>query len=1208
MKQLKDKKNRGFNDRINYGKISSSFEMPNLVEIQTASYNWFITEGIGDVFEDIFPIESPNREVIIEYESYRIDEPKYTVLQCKERGLTYSGALRVRLGVRLQRSSSDVKVKEIFMGDLPLMTKTGTFIINGAERVIVSQIVRSPGAYMNWERHASGKIIYNADLNPNRGTWLKFETDTKNILNVRIDRQRKLNATLLLKALGLTDIDMLTDLFDAQDVGKKRKKFKEKDESEYTALENTYFKDGQDVSSLAALTQIFKKLKPGEPISNEGVKNHLIQKFFDPKRYDLGMAGRFKYNSKLGVYERLVGVTIAQDLVRVNGEIVFLKDTYMTRENVDRLQKMNFFEEGAHTFRLDINEDLQTYDNLVNVVEVYTNEDKNRKMKIVGTNLNNKSRVVTIPDIVATFSYFMNIQEGIGNFDEIDHLGNRRVRSVGELIQNQFRIGLSKIAKSIKDTTSTMDLEKLTPQKLVNIRNLTTAIREFFATSQLSQFMDQVNPLAELTNKRRISALGPGGLSRQRASFDVRDVHYSHYGRICPIETPEGQNIGLINNLACYARVNKFGFLETPYRRVIKPLGQVTEDVDYLSADDERVYIIADANVKTDENNIITNEEVIARRNGETLIVHPSEVDYIDVSPKQLVSIAAASIPFLENDDSMRALMGSNMQRQALPLIQTEAPLVGTGLEARIAHDSGSAVVAPQDGTVTYVDSKKIVVQEDKEEVTYSLQKYARSNQGTCFNQTPIVKKGDKVKKGQVIADGPAMKDGELSLGRNVTIAFMTWNGYNFEDAVIMSERLVKDDVYTTIHFDEYKIETRETKMGDERITRDIPNVSKEAKANLDEDGIVIVGTEVKEGDILVGRVTPKGTVEPSPEDKLLLAIFGDKIKDVKDTSMRVPHGGGGTVQEVKIFTREENKDLPPGVNKQVIVYIAQKRKIREGDKMSGRHGNKGVISRILPECDMPFMEDGTPIDIMLNPLGVPSRMNIGQILEIHLGMACKKLGIKIATPVFDGMTNEEIMELMKEAGMKEDGKQILYDGRTGDRFDQRISVGVMYMIKLVHMVDDKLHARATGPYSLVTQQPLGGKAQNGGQRFGEMEVWALQAYGAAHTLQEILTIKSDDRVGRKRAYEAIVKGYELPKPSIPEAFKVLVREMQGLAINVELFNQEGEIIDFDELAREQDSEMRRARRSSRRLEEEQIDLEAEGVTYQAAESASEED
>ena len=1208
MKQLKDKKNRGFNDRINYGKISSSFEMPNLVEIQTASYNWFITEGIGDVFEDIFPIESPNREVIIEYESYRIDEPKYTVLQCKERGLTYSGALRVRLGVRLQRSSSDVKVKEIFMGDLPLMTKTGTFIINGAERVIVSQIVRSPGAYMNWERHASGKIIYNADLNPNRGTWLKFETDTKNILNVRIDRQRKLNATLLLKALGLTDIDMLTDLFDAQDVGKKRKKFKEKDESEYTALENTYFKDGQDVSSLAALAQIFKKLKPGEPISNEGVKNHLIQKFFDPKRYDLGMAGRFKYNSKLGVYERLVGVTIAQDLVSVNGEIVFLKDTYMTRENVDRLQKMNFFEEGAHTFRLDINEDLQTYDNLVNVVEVYTNEDKNRKMKIVGTNLNNKSRVVTIPDIVATFSYFMNIQEGIGNFDEIDHLGNRRVRSVGELIQNQFRIGLSKIAKSIKDTTSTMDLEKLTPQKLVNIRNLTTAIREFFATSQLSQFMDQVNPLAELTNKRRISALGPGGLSRQRASFDVRDVHYSHYGRICPIETPEGQNIGLINNLACYARVNKFGFLETPYRRVIKPLGQVTEDVDYLSADDERVYIIADANVKTDENNIITNEEVIARRNGETLIVHPSEVDYIDVSPKQLVSIAAASIPFLENDDSMRALMGSNMQRQALPLIQTEAPLVGTGLEARIAHDSGSAVVAPQDGTVTYVDSKKIVVQEDKEEVTYSLQKYARSNQGTCFNQTPIVKKGDKVKKGQVIADGPAMKDGELSLGRNVTIAFMTWNGYNFEDAVIMSERLVKDDVYTTIHFDEYKIETCETKMGDERITRDIPNVSKEAKANLDEDGIVIVGTEVKEGDILVGRVTPKGTVEPSPEDKLLLAIFGDKIKDVKDTSMRVPHGGGGTVQEVKIFTREENKDLPPGVNKQVIVYIAQKRKIREGDKMSGRHGNKGVISRILPECDMPFMEDGTPIDIMLNPLGVPSRMNIGQILEIHLGMACKKLGIKIATPVFDGMTNEEIMELMKEAGMKEDGKQILYDGRTGDRFDQRISVGVMYMIKLVHMVDDKLHARATGPYSLVTQQPLGGKAQNGGQRFGEMEVWALQAYGAAHTLQEILTIKSDDRVGRKRAYEAIVKGYELPKPSIPEAFKVLVREMQGLAINVELFNQEGEIIDFDELAREQDSEMRRARRSSRRLEEEQIDLEAEGVTYQAAESASEED
>jgi DNA-directed RNA polymerase subunit beta len=713
--------------------------------------------------------------------------------------------------------------------------------------------------------------------------------------------------------------------------------------------------------------------------------------------------------------------------------------------------------------------------------------------------------------------------------------------------------------------------------------------------------MDQVNPLAELTNKRRISALGPGGLSRQRASFEVRDVHYSHYGRICPIETPEGQNIGLINNLACYARVNKYGFIETPYRRVIKPLGQVTDDVDYLSADDERVHIIAESNVTLDENNIIQNEEVIARRNGETISISPKEVDYIDVSPKQLVSIAAASIPFLENDDSMRALMGSNMQRQALPLLAPEAPLVGTGLEARIAHDSGSAIVARLDGIVTYVDSKKIVVKEKQGEFTYVLQKYSRSNQGTCFNQVPIVKKGDVVKAGQTIADGPAMKNGELSLGRNVTIAFMTWNGYNFEDAVIMSERLVKDDVYTTIHIDEYKIETRETKMGDERITREIPNVSKEAKANLDENGIVIVGTEVREGDILVGRVTPKGAVEPSPEDKLLLAIFGDKIKDVKDTSMRVPHGGGGTVLDVKVFTSDENKDLPPGVNKQVIVYIVQKRKIREGDKMSGRHGNKGVISRILPESDMPFMEDGTPIDIMLNPLGVPSRMNIGQILELHLGMACKKLGIRIATPVFEGMTNEEIMELMKVAGMKEDGKQVLYDGRTGDRFDQRISVGVMYMIKLVHMVDDKLHARATGPYSLVTQQPLGGKAQNGGQRFGEMEVWALEAYGAAHTLQEILTIKSDDRVGRKKTYEAIVKGLDLPKPSIPEAFKVLVREMQGLAINVELINQEGNKIDLDELAKEQDAEIRRARRSSRRMEEEVVDLDAEGVTYQNA-------
>ncbi len=1207
MKQLNDKNRRGFNGRIDYSRISSSLRMPNLVEIQTSSYEWFLTEGIEQVFTDIFPIESPSKDVVIDYESFHIEEPKYTALECKKRGLTYSGALKVKLNIRVQKTG-EIKSAELFMCDLPLMTSTGTFVVNGAERVIVSQIVRSPGAYMNRELHGSGKWIYSADLNPNRGTWLKFESDTKDILSVRIDRQRKLNATLLLKSLGLTDTKFLLDLFDARDVGKRVKKFEDKSELEYTPLERTLFKDGSDITCLDALTSIFQKLKPGEPISSEGVTAHLIQKFFDPKKYDLGMAGRFKFASKLGIYERLPGLTLAENLVSENGEVVHTKNTLMTREIVEELQKQRFFENGAHTIRLQINEELNTYFDKVNVVRVYTNEDKNRTINVVGTDLNVKEKIVTIPDIVATFSYFMNIQEGVGNLDEIDHLGNRRVRCVGELVQNQFRVGLSRIAKSIKDSTSIIDTEKLTVQKLVNIRNLTTALREFFSLSQLSQFMDQVNPLAELTNKRRISALGPGGLSRQRASFDVRDVHYSHYGRICPIETPEGQNIGLINNLACYARVNKYGFLETPYRKVVKPLGQITEETVYLSADDERTFVIAEANVTLDANNIITNQEVIARRNGETLIVHPSEIDFIDVSPKQIVSIAAASIPFLENDDAMRALMGANMQRQALPLLVPETPYVGTGLEVRIAHDSGSAVTSRLDGEVTYVDAKKIEIQEAHEKVTYNLQKFERSNQGTCFNQIPIVKVGQKVKAGDTIADGPAMQQGELALGRNITIAFMTWDGYNFEDAVIMSERLVKDDVYTTIHIEEHKTDTRETKIGDERITRDIPNVSKEAKAHLDEDGIVIVGTEVKEGDILVGRVTPKGSYEPSPEDKLLLAIFGEKIKDVKDTSLRVPHGGGGTVHAVKVFTREKNKDLPPGINKQVFVYIAQKRKIREGDKMSGRHGNKGVISRILPEADMPFTEDGTPIDVMLNPLGVPSRMNIGQILEIHLGLACKKLGVKIATPVFDGMTNEEVFELMKEANLKDDGKQVLYDGRTGDRFDERISVGVMYMIKLVHMVDDKLHARATGPYSLVTQQPLGGKAQNGGQRFGEMEVWALQAYGAAHTLQEMMTIKSDDRVGRKRTYEAIVKGYDLPKPSIPEAFKVLTRELQGLAINVELINQEGEKIDLDVLARDQDSEIRRARRASRRLEEEQIDPDAEGVSYKTQEEMEKED
>ena len=1206
MKRLQDPNRRLFNDRIDFSKVSGKFPLPNLVSIQTESYQWFLTEGIEEVFKDVFPVSSYNKETIVDYVSYRIEKPKYTFLECKQRGLTYSAPLKVKFSLE-SKTTGEIKENEIFVCDLNLMTQSGTFIVNGAERVIVSQIVRSPGSYMSRELDKSGHYLYTADLNPSRGTWLNFENDTKNILSLRIDRQKKMNATLLLKALGLTDTKMIVDLFDAKTT--KRVKTRKGQDKDLSALELTLQKDESIITELDALESIFRKLKPGEPISEEGIIMHLYQKFFDPKRYDLGKAGRYKFNTKLGIYERLLGSIIAENLVDVTGEIVYPKDTLMTKDIIDGLKSKRFFEEGAHTLELRVNQKLDTH-NVVNVVSVYTNDEKTQTINVIGTDLNIEEKIVTIPDIVATFSYFMNVQFNVGSFDDIDHLSNRRVRCVGELIQNQFRVGLSKMAKAIRDNTSISSAEELVPQRLFNVRHVSTAIRDFFATSQLSQFMDQVNPLAELTNKRRLSSLGPGGLTRDRASFAVRDVHYSHYGRICPIETPEGQNIGLINNLACYARVNKYGFLETPYRKVDKPFGRVSEQTVYFSANEEREYIIAEANVNLDENNLIINREVIARYKGENIVVTPDKVDYIDVSPKQIVSIAAASIPFLENDDAMRALMGANMQRQALPLLKPESPFVATGLETKVAHDSGSAVVAHFDGLVSYVDSKKVVVKNDQGDVTeYLLQKFSRSNQGTCFNQTPIVKAGQKIEAGQVLADGPAMDKGELALGRNVTIAFMTWNGYNFEDAVIMNERLVKEDVYTSIHIEEHKIETRDTKSGPEDITRDIPNVSEGAKAFLDAEGIVVPGAEVKEGDILVGRVTPKGVVEPSAEDKLLQAIFAEKVKDVKDTSLRVPHGGSGTVVEVKIFSREKGDELPPGVKKSVSVYIAQKRKISEGDKMSGRHGNKGVISRILPEADMPFMEDGTPVDIMLNPLGVPSRMNIGQVLEVHLGLACKKLGIKIATPVFDGMTNDEIFELMEAAKMQRDGKQILYDGRTGERFDERISVGVMYMIKLVHMVDDKLHARATGPYSLVTQQPLGGKAQNGGQRFGEMEVWALEAYGAAHILQEMLTIKSDDRVGRKRTYEAIVKGLDLPEPGIPEAFKVLTRELQGLAIDVDLINNDGEKIDLDELAKEQDAEIRRARKATRvRTEEEVIDAEAEGITYNRETTAERED
>ena len=1188
------------NDRYDYSKISGKLPLPNLVEIQTKSYEEFKEKGLDEVFRESFPIVNYTNTLSIDYVSIRFGEPKHTFLQCKAQDLTYSAPIYVMLRLT-HHDTGEIQESEVYMGEFPLMTKSGTFIVNGAERVIVSQLVRSPGAYMSLTKDIkTGKVTYEADLIPGRGTWLQFESGTKDLLSVRIDRQRKLNATTFLRALGLEENNDILKLF-----------------GESEALKVTLAKDDDQKikTAKAALVEIFKKMKPGEPVTEEGTINFLVQKFFDGKHYDLGRAGRFKYIKKLGVYNRLTGRTLAENLVDADGELRFKKGYTLTAADVDALRDEEFFEKGAHMKKLKVNDKLDDH-GIVNIVKVYNNDREKKVCNIVGTDLNGTVSYVTISDIIACFSYFLNVMDGFGDTDDIDHLGNRRIRCVGELIQNQFRLGLAKMVKTVQQKMSISDLGNVKPKALINPRPLSASIREFFASSQLSQFMDQTNPLAELTNKRRLSALGPGGLTRDRASTEVRDVHVSHYGRICPIETPEGQNIGLINNLASYAKINKYGFIETPYRRVDKATCRVLsepEDSVYLSADEEWDYVIAEANINLDADGTILDEQVIARYKGENVMASREDVDYVDVSPKQIVSIAAGCIPFLENDDTMRALMGSNIQRQALPLLRPHAPFVGTGLEHQIARDSGLAVVAVEDGTVTYTDSRTIEVTEkgSNEPRIYQLQKFERSNQGTCINQTSIVKVGQKVKKGQIIADGPAMQNGDLALGQNVTIAFMTWNGYNYEDAVIMSERLVKDDVYTSIHIEKYELECRSIpKLGDEEITRDIPNVSEAAKANLDERGIIVPGAEVKEGDILVGKVTPRGQSEPTPEGKLLMAIFGEKTNEGKDASLRVPHGGAGIVLDVKIFKREgksKDVDLPPGVNEVVRVYIVQKRKISEGDKMSGRHGNKGVISRILPECDMPFLPDGTPVDIMLNPLGVPSRMNIGQILEVHLGYALKQLGYKIATPVFDGITNEEILDMMQKAKMDPSGKTVLYDGTTGERFDERITVGCMYMIKLVHMVDDKLHARATGPYSLVTQQPLGGKAQNGGQRFGEMEVWALEAYGAAHVLQEIITIKSDDRVGRRKTYEAIIKDQPLPKPGIPEAFKVLVKELQALSMNVTLLDQEGNAIDMDALAKEAEKEERRINSNIRNLigdgssSDSVVDEEAVGMSSRSA-------
>ena len=1151
--------------RRNYSRISGSLELPNLVEIQTNSYKWFKEVGIKEVFEDIYPITNFNETLSLEFVDCTFDEAKYSVEESKDRDANYAAPIRASLRL-VNSGTGEIKEQEVFMGDFPLMTDSGTFIINGAERVIVSQLVRSPGAYFADALDKSGKTVFNGSIIPSRGTWLEFETDAKDVLNVRIDRNRKMPGTVLLRALGLSSNDEIIDVF-----------------GEHEYIINTLAKDNT-TNTEEALIEIYNKLRPGEPATLEGANNLLYTRFFDCKRYDLAKAGRFKFRKKLSLLDRIARRILAEDLVDVDGNVVYPEGTVVTQEVSDTIKPI--LEAGAHTRELDTNPRLES-NGVIQVLDVYVDDTKTKKMRVIGTDLSLDSKFVTISDMMAAYSYMFNLVDiydaldltaedrvnlmaRIGLLDDIDHLGNRRVRSVGELIQNQFRIGLSRMERVVKERMSLSEVDSITPQSLTNIRPLTAAIKEFFSSSQLSQFMDQINPLAELTNKRRLSALGPGGLSRDRAGYEVRDVHASHYGRICPIETPEGPNIGLISTLASYAKINQYGFIETPYRKVNNCVID-EHDVRYLTADEEKNYIIAQANVRTDKDGTILDAQVIARHLGENIMAKREEVDYIDISPKQIVSVATSCIPFLENDDATRALMGANMQRQAVPLLNPHTPFVGTGMEHQAARDSGAAVVSREDGIVTYVDAKKVIV-EDNEGVEhrYRLSKFKISNNGTCINHKPIVKTGEKVLKGQVLADGPAMEQGELALGQNVLVGFMEWNGYNYEDAVIMSERLVKDDVYTSVHIDEYAIECRDTKLGPEEITRDIPNVGDEARKNLNSDGIIMIGAEVKEGDILVGKVTPKGQAELSAEEKLLLAIFGEKSREVKDNSLRVPHGGAGIVHDIKVFERKNGDELQPGVNKVVKVYIVQKRKISEGDKMAGRHGNKGVISKILPIEDMPHLEDGTPLDIMLNPLGVPSRMNIGQVLELHLGYVARQLGLYIATPAFDGLHPSDLEDIMAEAGMSKDGKQPVISGRTGEYFDNNISVGIMYMIKLAHMVDDKLHARSVGPYSLVTQQPLGGKAQNGGQRFGEMEVWALEAYGAAYTLREILTVKSDDVVGRVKTYEAIVKGQPLPEPGLPESFRVLKKELQALALDIRLLDENDNEVDMRNIEEEE--------------------------------------
>ena len=1131
-------------ERRSYARIDEVLELPNLIEIQTDSYQWFLDEGIKVMFEDVSPIVDHSDNLELHFVDYEFKEPKYTVKEARAHDANYSKPIYVTLRL-INKETREVKEQEVFFGDFPIMTDMGTFIYNGAERVIVLQLVRSPGVYFHDKVDKKGRHSFTSTVIPNRGAWLEFETDAKGIAYVRIDRTRKIPLTVLMRALGFGSDDEIYDILSETELLN-------------TTIDKDVHKNIADSRPEEALKDIYERLRPGEPKTAESSRNLLIGRFFDPRRYDLAPVGRYKVNKKLHLKNRLLNLTLAETLADPEtGEVIFAEGTVLDSDKIEEL--VPHLDNGLNLVTAMPSPDGVIGEPIdLQMIKVYSPKNPELVVNVIGNANLEGAKSLTPADIIASMNYYLLLDEGVGTTDDIDHLGNRRIRSVGELLQNQFRIGLSRMERVVRERMSLQDISTITPQQLINIRPVVAAIKEFFGSHQLSQFMDQVNPLGELTHKRRLSALGPGGLTRDRAGYEVRDVHYSHYGRMCPIETPEGPNIGLINSLSSYAKINKFGFIETPYRKVDKANGRVTDEIVYLSADEEDLYVVAQANSLLNEDGTFVNDQVMARYISENIEVPINQVDYMDVSPKQVVAVATACIPFLENDDSNRALMGANMQRQAVPLINPQSPLIGTGMEYKSAHDSGAALICRRGGEVVYVDADKVKVKiADGTVDEYSLIKFARSNAGTCYNQRPIVEVGDQVDDLDILADGSSMQNGEMALGQNPLVAFMTWDGYNYEDAIIMSERLVKDDVYTSIHIEEYESESRDTKLGPEEITREIPNVSEEALKFLDKDGIISIGAEVKDGDILVGKVTPKGVTELSAEERLLHAIFGEKAREVRDTSLRVPHGGGGIVHDVKVFTREAGDELAPGVNKLVRVFIVQKRKISEGDKMAGRHGNKGVVSLIMPEEDMPFLPDGTPIDIMLNPLGVPSRMNIGQVFELHLGMAARQLGIKIATPVFDGASEEDVWNTIKEAGMEADAKTTLYDGRTGEPFDRKVSVGVMYMIKLAHMVDDKLHARSTGPYSLVTQQPLGGKAQFGGQRFGEMEVWALEAYGAAYTLQEILTYKSDDVVGRVKTYEAIVKGQPIPKPGVPESFRVLVKELQALGLDMKVLDED---------------------------------------------------